>query len=45
METNEIARVTIQEMRNQLSDLINRVAYLKEPSLATARTLAFGKWD
>lgn len=35
METNKINTVTAQEMRNQLSDLINRAAYLKEPTLVT----------
>lgn len=35
MEANKINSVTAQEMRNQLSDLINRAAYLKEPTLVT----------
>lgn len=35
METDKMSSVTAQEMRNQLSDLLNRAAYLKEPTLVT----------
>lgn len=35
METDKLTSVTAQEMRNQLSDLLNRAAYLKEATLVT----------
>ncbi len=35
METDKLTSVTAQEMRNQLSDLLNRAAYLREPTLVT----------
>jgi len=35
METDKLTSVTAQEMRNQLSDLLNRAAYLKEATLIT----------
>lgn len=35
METDELSSVTAQEMRNQLSDLLNRASYLKEATLVT----------
>jgi prevent-host-death family protein len=35
METDKTNSVTAQEMRNQLSDLLNRAAYLREPTLVT----------
>ncbi len=35
METDKITSVTAQEMRTQLSDLLNRAAYLKEATLVT----------
>lgn len=35
METDRINSVTAQQMREQLSDLLNRAAYLHEPTLVT----------
>jgi prevent-host-death family protein len=35
MENNEINSVTAQQMREQLSDLLNRAAYLHEPTRVT----------
>ncbi len=35
METEKLNSVTAQEMRTQLSDLLNRAAYLKEATLVT----------
>lgn len=35
METDKLTSVTAQEMRTQLSDLLNRTAYLKEATLVT----------
>ncbi len=35
METDKLTSVTAQEMRTQLSDLLNRAAYLKEATLVT----------
>lgn len=35
METDKLNRVTAQEMREQLSDLLNRAAYTNETSLVT----------
>jgi len=35
METGKLPNVTAQEMRTQLSDLLNRAAYLKETTLIT----------
>lgn len=35
METDKLTSVTAQEMRNQLSDLLNRAAYLREPTMIT----------
>ncbi|MPR31910.1 type II toxin-antitoxin system Phd/YefM family antitoxin [Salmonirosea aquatica] len=35
MENDRINRVTAQQMRDQLSDLLNRAAYLHEPTLVT----------
>ncbi len=40
METDGINSVTAQEMRNQLSDLLNRASYLKEPTLVTRQNKA-----
>ncbi len=35
METDKLNRVTAQEMREQLSDLLNRAAYTNETTLIT----------
>lgn len=35
METDKFPNVTAQEIRTQLSDLLNRAAYLHEPTLVT----------
>lgn len=35
MKTDKPGSVTSNEIRNQLSDLLNRAAYLKEPTLVT----------
>ncbi len=35
METDKLNGVTAQEMRTQLSDLLNRASYLKEATLVT----------
>lgn len=35
METDKLNSVTAQEMRTQLSDLLNRASYLKEATLVT----------
>ena len=35
METDKLNSVTVQEMRGQLSDLLNRASYLKEATLVT----------
>jgi len=35
METDKLNNVTAQEMRTQLSDLLNRAAYLREATLVT----------
>ncbi|MPR37254.1 type II toxin-antitoxin system Phd/YefM family antitoxin [Salmonirosea aquatica] len=40
MDTDGINSVTAQEMRNQLSDLLNRASYLKEPTLVTRQNKA-----
>ncbi len=35
METDKLTSVTAQEMRTQLSDLLNRASYLNEATLVT----------
>ena len=51
METDKITSVTAQEMRTQLSDLLNRAAYLREPTMITrqgkavAVLVSVGDWE
>jgi prevent-host-death family protein len=51
METDGINTVTAQQMRDQLSDLLNRAAYLREPTLVTrqgkavAVLVSVGEWE
>lgn len=51
METSRINRVTAQQMRDQLSDLLNRAAYLHEPTLVTRQgkavvvLVSVGDWE